>query len=163
MIDRRVSVVALLLLSAPVWALKSDRNQEMTIQSDRTNVVGERAELFGDVQIDQGSLKIRAAHAVIDQKNSEIDRVVFDGTPATLQQDIENQGTLNAQANRIDYVLADDRVIFSGAVQITRPLGDTLRSERLVYHVGTGMLDAGGDQGGRVIMTIKPKPKAASN
>ncbi len=145
----------LLLCSMPVWALKTDREQEMTINSDRGFAEGDHAELTGNVKIDQGSLKIRASHAVIDQKNGEVERVVFDGTPATLQQQIENQGLMNAEAANIDYRLSEDKVVLSGDVRIQRPTG-TMRTERVTYFIKTGLLDAG-DQAGGVTMTIKPK------
>jgi lipopolysaccharide export system protein LptA len=154
MIDRTV-LVMLLLVTAPAWALKTDRAQEMTINADQSRAEGDRVEFTGNVKIDQGSLKIRAAHAVVDQKGGEIERVVFDGSPATLQQEIENQGLMNAAATTIDYLLSEDKVVLSGDVRIQQPRG-TMRSERVVYHVKTGLIDAGNQTGG-VTMTIKPK------
>lgn len=158
MIDRKL-LGLLLMASTPAWALKTDRAQEMTVNAERSESNAERTELHGNVKIDQGSLKIRAAHAVVDQKDGDIARVVFDGSPATLQQEVENQGLLKAEATTIDYLLAEDKVVLSGSVIIERPRG-TMRSERVVYHVKTGLLDAG-DQAGGVTMTIKPK--AAGN
>jgi lipopolysaccharide export system protein LptA len=158
MIDRRWLGV-MLLVSIPAWALKTDRQQEMTINSDHGTSDENRAELTGNVRIDQGSLKIRSAHAVIDMKAGEVERVVFDGAPATLQQEVENQGLMQAEASNIEYLLSEDRVVLTGNVRIERPRG-TMKSERVVYHVKTGLLDAGNQAGG-VTMTIKPKPKPA--
>ncbi len=160
MIDQRL-LSFLLLASSPAWALKTDRDQEMTINSDRSKAEGDRVELIGSVKIDQGSLKIRAARAVIDQVDGEIERVVFDGAPATMQQQIENQGLMNAAASNIDYLLSKDQVVLSGEVRIEQPRG-TMHSERVIYHVDTGLLDAG-DQAGGVTMTIKPRPRPAKN
>jgi lipopolysaccharide export system protein LptA len=158
MIDRKL--LGLLLIAAmPAWALKTDRDQDMTINSDQGTSDEHRSELTGNVKIDQGSLKIRSAHAVIDMKDGEIERVIFDGAPATLQQEIENQGLMRAEASNIEYLLAEDKVVLSGKVRIERPRG-TMNSERVVYHVKTGLLDAGNQAGG-VTMTIKPKPKPA--
>lgn len=160
MIDHRLFALAL-LVSAPAWALKSDREQDMTVNADKSLGQGDRVELIGNVRIDQGSLKIRAARAVIDRKNGEIDRVVFDGSPATLQQQVENQGTMNAAAANIDYLPGEDKVVLTGGVRIEQPRGD-MQSERVVYHVATGLIDAG-DQSGGVTMTLKPKSKPAGN
>jgi lipopolysaccharide export system protein LptA len=159
MTDRRLLVLAL-IASAPAWALKSDRDQDMTINADRSVGEGDHLELIGNVRIDQGSLKIRAARAVIDRKNGEIDRVVFDGSPATLQQQVENQGTMNAAAANIDYRPGEDKVVLTGGVRIQQPRGD-MQSERVVYHVATGLIDAG-DQSGGVTMTLKPKSRPAA-
>lgn len=158
MIDRNWLGIVL-LASAPAWALKTDREQDMTINADQSTSNAERTELTGNVKIDQGSLKIRAAHAIVDQRDGDISRVVFDGVPATLQQEIENQGLMRAEASNIEYLLAEDKVVLSGKVRIERPRG-TMNSERVVYHVKTGLLDAGNQTGG-VTMTIKPKPKPA--
>ena len=162
---RRLLKLLLLLVSTPLWALKTDREQEMTVNSDGGFAEGGHAELTGNVKIDQGSLKIRAAHAVVDSKNGEVERVVFSGTPATLRQEIENQGLMNAEAANIDYRLSEDKVVLSGDVRIERPTG-TMRTERVTYFIKTGLLDAG-DQAGGVTMTIKPKtankPAPANN
>jgi lipopolysaccharide export system protein LptA len=158
MIDRKL-LGLLLIVAMPAWALKTDRDQDMTINSDQGTSDEHRSELTGNVKIDQGSLKIRSAHAVIDMKNGEIERVIFDGAPATLQQEVENQGLMRAEASNIEYLLAEDKVVLSGKVRIERPRG-TMNSERVVYHVKTGLLDAGNQAGG-VTMTIKPKPKPA--
>jgi len=154
MIDRRVCLL-LLLACAQASALKTDRQQEMGLKSDRSETTSARTELTGNVEIDQGSLKIRAARAVIEQANGDVSRVVFDGAPATLQQEVEDQGLMRAEAANIEYVLSEDKVVLTGDVRIERPRG-TMRSERVVYHVDSGLLDAG-SEGGRVQMTIKPK------
>ncbi len=145
----------LLLVACQASALKSDREQDMSISSASSSGTPERTELNGDVQIDQGTLKIRAAKAVIEQAKGEVSRVVFNGAPATLQQEIEDQGLMRAEATSIEYLLSQDTVVLTGNVNIERPRGN-MRSERVVYHIDSGLLDAG-SEGGRVQMTIKPK------
>jgi lipopolysaccharide export system protein LptA len=158
MIDRKL-LGLLLIVAMPAWALKTDRDQDMTVNADQSTSNADRTELTGNVKIDQGSLKIRAGHAIVDQQDGDISRVIFDGAPATLQQEVENQGLMRAEALNIEYLLAEDKVVLSGKVRIERPRG-TMNSERVVYHVKTGLLDAGNQAGG-VTMTIKPKPKPA--
>jgi lipopolysaccharide export system protein LptA len=155
MIDRTL-LGLLLIVAMPASALKTDREQEMTVNADQSSSTADRTELTGNVKIDQGSLKIRAGHAIVDQSDGDISRVIFDGAPATLQQEVENQGLMRAEAANIEYLLAEDKVVLSGNVRIERPRG-TMKSERVVYHVKTGLLDAGNQAGG-VTMTIKPKP-----
>lgn len=154
MINRSWTLL-LLLAAAQASALKTDREQEMSVKSDRSTGKPERTELIGAVEIDQGSLKIRADTGIVEQSNGEVSRVVFNGSPATLQQEVEDQGLMRAQAAKIEYLLSEDIVVLTGDVVIERPRGN-MRSERIVYHVDSGLLDAG-SEGGRVQMTIKPK------
>ncbi len=154
MIDRGLCLL-LLLCSSQAMALKTDRTQDMSIKSDTGSGSEERHELKGNVEIDQGSLRIRADDAVVEIANGEVSRVVFNGKPATLQQEIEDQGLMRAEATNIEYLIDGDKVILSGNVHIVRPRG-SMRSERVIYHIDTGLLDAG-SEGSRVEMTIKPK------
>lgn len=112
-----------------------------------------------DVRIDQGSLMIRADRGEFEQKEGEVNRVVLDGAPVHLEQDIDNQGRLKADAKRIEYLLSEQKVVMTGGVRIERPRG-VLTGERVVYHLDSGEMEAG-EPGGRVNMTIAPKPKAA--
>jgi lipopolysaccharide export system protein LptA len=150
----------LLLSSTSVWALKSDRQADMEIEADRNtgSMNLGQSQLLGNVRIRQGSLLIEADRADISEKDGEVQVAVLHGAPATLQQMIEDQGQLQARAQRIEYLLVEDRVIFSGKVQIERPRG-SLSGERVVYNLKTAEFNAGGD-GGRVRMVIKPKTKA---
>ena len=60
-------------------------------------------------------------------------------------------------APRIEYLLAEQKVVMTGGVRIERPRG-VLSGERVIYHLDTGEMEAG-EPGGRVNMTIAPKPK----
>ena len=153
-------VVSALLVPA-AFAAKADREQPMQVganQSQTSEKTGITV-LTGDVRIDQGSLMIRADRGEIEQKDGEVSRVVFDGAPVHLEQDIDGQGRLKADARRIEYLLSEQTVVMTGAVRIERPRG-VLTGERVVYRLDSGEMQAG-EPGGRVNMTIAPKPKAA--
>lgn len=148
-------------LATPALAAKADREQPMQVganQSQTSEKTGITL-LTGDVRIDQGSLMIRADRGEIEQKEGEVSRVVFDGAPVHLEQDIDQQGRLKADARRIEYLLSEQKVVMTGGVRIERPRG-VLTGERVVYHLDSGEMEAG-EPGGRVNMTIAPKPKAA--
>jgi lipopolysaccharide export system protein LptA len=149
-----------LVLVAPAQALKSDRDQPMQVGADnaKSNVESGTTLLTGNVRIDQGTLSIRADRAEVEQKDQDIERVLLDGAPVHLEQDIENQGRLKADAQRIEYQLAEQKVVLTGNVRIERPRG-VMTGERVVYRLDTGEMDAG-QEGSRINMTIAPKPKA---
>lgn len=150
--------VALLLLSAPALALKNDRKQPLDVAADRSesNVDGSTTTLTGNVEIQQGSLQASAARADVTQANGAVSRVVLTGSPARLSQRLDGaQGQMNGLASRIDYELTADRITLQGGVRLERPQG-IMESEKVVYRVDSGQLDAGGD-GNRVKFRIQPK------
>ncbi len=148
------------LLSLPVFALDSDRQQPMRIRSDRSeaDLAKDSTVLIGNVRITQGSLEVGAERAYITQAQGEVSRAVLTGKPATLRQQVEAGGELRAQARRIDYALANESIELTGGVVIERPQG-TLRSERVVYSVKDGRVVAGDDAGG-VELVIPPRAPA---
>lgn len=151
-----------LLVAAPVFAAKTDREQPMQVGADHSQTSEKTGitVLSGDVRIDQGTLSIRADRGEFEQKEGEVSRVILDGTPVHLEQDIDQQGRLKADARRIEYLLSEQKVVMTGGVRIERPRG-LLTGERVIYHLDSGEMEAG-EPGGRVNMTIAPKPKAAT-
>lgn len=150
--------LALALCSHSALALKSDRRQPLDVAADRSesNLDGSTTVLIGGVEIRQGSLQANAARAEVTQAEGAVSRVVLTGSPARLSQRLDDgQGQMNGHAQRIDYELKADRITMTGAVRLERPQG-VMESERVVYRVDSGQLDAGGD-GGRVKFRIQPK------
>lgn len=151
-----------LCISHPAWALKSDRQQPLDVAADRSesNLDGSTTVLIGSVEIVQGSLKASAARAEVTQAEGAVSRVVLTGSPARLSQRLDGgQGQMNGHAQRIDYELKADRITLTGAVRLERPQG-VMESEKVVYKVDSGQLDAGGD-GSRVKFRIEPKADPA--
>lgn len=165
--SRSVAPEALLLIAglfawAPVQALDSDRQQEVKINADSFGgSIKEGTSLFqGNVRIQQGSLDIRAARGEFTQADGAVSRALLTGSPATLVQAMDQGGMLKAQASTIDYKVADEKVELRGGAVLERPQG-TLRSERVIYSVRTGEMEAGATTGG-VQLIIPPKAPAAT-
>ncbi|GMU44343.1 MAG: lipopolysaccharide transport periplasmic protein LptA [Xanthomonadales bacterium] len=159
----RVLCLAVCALAAPAWALESDRQQPMQINSDRfeSGMDSKTTVLTGNVRITQGSLVVQAERADVTQEGGEVSRALLSGRPATLKQAMDDGGELNASARTIDYQLGEETVELKGGVVLDRPQG-TLRSERVTYSIKTGQLAAGEGVGGGVQLVIPPKvPKAA--
>ena len=165
---RHVSVsllVAIALVASPLaLARKSDRSQPMDVSAgkqvgtldDSTPTV-----LSGGVVIDQGTLHAEASRAEISTRGGEISRVVFTGGPARLKQQLDDGTPMNAVANRIDYNVSNETVVFTGSVRIEQPRG-TLSGERVVYNMSSGQVTSGGEGNGRVNMRIMPKNAGAA-
>lgn len=158
-----LAVLAALLALPPsaTQARESDRRQPMSLAADQTDAVltedGE-SRLSGNVAITQGTLQIHAASATISRKAGAVTRVVFEGTPATLQQENDNGAPMKAQGNRIDYDVSGETVVLSGNVAVDQA-GDSMRGERVTYDLKNGRLSAAGDGSGegRIRMTIQPR------
>ncbi len=157
--------LALVIVAFPVLAMKADRSQPMDIQADslETRIDEGRATLTGNVRITQGTMTVAAARAVVSQDDrQQVTRTVLEGSPATLAQDLDDGGRLDARARVIDYDVARGVVLLTGAVEIDQPRG-SLRGERITYDLNTGMLTGGGEGvPGRVSLRINPKSAAAA-
>lgn len=162
----RLFAVVAALAAAPAFALKSDREQPMDIDADRmeSNVNDGTATLSGNVRIVQGTLDVRAAKAVVTQDGQQqVSRAILTGAPATLAQDLDDGGRLDARAAQIDYDMANDRVVLTGDAVVAQPRGE-LRGERITYSLTDGRIEAGGPEGGnRVFMRMNPQVKPAAD
>ncbi|MFN7550896.1 MAG: lipopolysaccharide transport periplasmic protein LptA [Pseudomonadota bacterium] len=157
-----VLAMALLVAAVPAAALKSDREQPMEIDADGmvSNVDAGDAVLSGNVRIVQGTLRVRAERAEISRNDAgEVSRAVLTGAPATLAEDLDDGGRLDARAATIDYDMGGKLVVLTGDAVVAQPQGE-LRGERITYNLETGRLDAGGPEGGnRVFLRMNPQPK----
>lgn len=153
-----LAVVAMACVD-PAWAKSSDRNQPMDIDAGRQQGSFESNStntLSGGVHITQGSLDIRSGVAVITLAGGEPSRAVFTGSPVVLKQQMDDGTPMTAQANKVDYNLKTEVVVFTGNVEIVQPRG-TMSGQRVVYNLSTGRVDSGGEGNGRVKMRIMPK------
>lgn len=160
----RASLVAVIALSVPAaaWAKSSDRNQAMSIdagrQSGSIDGTGTTV-LSGGVIVQQGSLDIRSDRGEIVMRDSEITRVVFTGSPASLKQQMDDGSPMTATANRVDYDMINDVVTFTGNYTVKSPKGSN-SGQKMVYNLKTGNMESGGD-GSRVKTVIQPKSAGA--
>jgi lipopolysaccharide export system protein LptA len=96
----------------------------------------------------------------VHQVDGEVQRAQLEGAPATLRQDLDEGGRVDARARRIDYDLKSDTVVLTGDVVIVQPQGE-LRGERVTYELATGKMTGSGEgAGSRVRLHIPPKAKS---
>ncbi|HTL13893.1 MAG TPA: lipopolysaccharide transport periplasmic protein LptA [Thermomonas sp.] len=154
----RALLVAALAFAGVAVARTSDRNQPMDIEAAH-QVCGfganDTCTLTGNVTIDQGSLHVVAAKAVIEQNGGEPTRIRMTGG-VTLRQALDDGNQIAASSSSVDYDLRSEVVVFAGDVEIRQQRG-TLSGQRVVYNMKTGQVESGGAGGGRVKMRILPK------
>lgn len=160
-----VAGVSALLLSSPgAWARSADRGQPMDIEAGSTSgSLDDRQPtiLSNGVTISQGSLQIEASTATITTRGGEPVRAVLTGGPVKLRQQLDDGTPMNATANKVDYDLSTEIVVFSDKVNIQQPRG-SLSGPRVVYNMKTGMVNSSSDSTGRVKMTIQPRRQPAA-
>ncbi len=100
----------------------------MIISSDSTNckvTANGHCHHRGNVEINQGTLEIRADTAEVQKKNDEIHRIIFTGSQATLKQQLDDSTWTNARADRIDYRISDNLVVLTGNYEVSSIQGTT--------------------------------------
>jgi lipopolysaccharide export system protein LptA len=149
----------LLLMASPVSALKSDRQQPLDVKADSTEgTLGDgTATLRGNVEIRQGTLLIQADVARVEKVDGKVRRFEFDGNPVRLQQQIEQEGQVSAEARNVDYEVATGIVTLTGAADVNHPQyhisGDVLRYDLNIQHFE----GSGSDEEGRIRIRLDPE------
>jgi lipopolysaccharide export system protein LptA len=128
------------LATVPAHALKSDRQQPLDVEADHTDgSLGDgQATLSGNVEIRQGTLLIRADVATVEKVAGQVRRFELTGAPVHLQQEIENEGLVSAEARRVEYEVATGIVTLTGNADVNHPQyqisGEVLRYDMNVQH-----------------------------
>lgn len=142
----------------PAQIFESERDKPMDIDADEFDGVmteNSVSRLIGNVVIRQGNLDVRADLAVITTRDGEIARVELEGKPVRMQMTDTNGELTKGRANRVEYRLDEDVIIFTDQVYVEQPRGN-VRGERIVYNLSSGRIDGGGD-GHRIQLRINPK------
>jgi lipopolysaccharide export system protein LptA len=159
---RPLAFCALALASAISYALPSDRNQSIEIQSNEAVRVEPKGLTVysGNVAIDQGSMKIRAEKVSVYNSGSKVLRIVCEGRPATFKQTPEIDATeVTAEGNTITYNLEQDVILLTGSARLIQE-DATLSGERIEYDLKEEIIRAKGGDGDRIRMVIPPNQQA---
>lgn len=154
-------LLALLLPLAvtPAQALKSDRQQPLEVRADSSDgTLGDgTATLRGNVEIHQGTLLIRADVARVERSEGRVRRFELDGSPVHLQQEIEEEGLVRAEALKVEYEVASGIVTLTGAADVEHPQyhisGEVLRYDMNSQH----FQGSGGEADGRIQIRMEPE------
>jgi lipopolysaccharide export system protein LptA len=150
---------ALLLAFQPAHALKSDRQQPLDVRADASDgTLGDgTATLRGNVEITQGTLLIRADVARVERVEGRVRRFELDGAPVHLQQEIEQEGLVIAEARKVEYEVATGIVTLTGGANVEHPQyhisGEVLRYDMNIQH----FQGSGGDADGRIEIRMNPE------
>jgi lipopolysaccharide export system protein LptA len=155
---RTALLLAALLPAMAIAQQSRDRDQPMDVEADYTKAelgADGRTLLRGNVEIRQGTLKIDADSATVQRRAGAFERIVLEGRPARMQQQLDTGGLTRAEARNVDYDPQAQVVVLTGDVVVTQPEG-SMRGERITYNMQSGQLQ-GGESGSRVRMRIEPR------
>jgi len=152
--------LAALLAHAPAMALQTDRQQPLEVNADATDgTLGDGVTvLSGRVDIRQGSLHIKADRAEVDKLDGRVHTVVLRGAPAFLEQEIEQQGMVQAEATTITYQVANGLVTLEGDADVRHPQYQ-ISGDSLTYDLNQQHFQGSGDpaDGGRIRIRLDPE------
>ncbi len=159
---RRARVALYLILfclSMPLMALESDRQKSLEVSANSTDgTLGDGVTtLRGNVDIHQGTLRITADEAEVKKIDGKVSSVTFRGQPAFLEQEIEEQGLVQATANTIDYQVASGLVTLAGNADVKHPQYQ-ISGELLTYDLNVQHFQGSSDENGngRIHILLDP-------
>jgi len=140
--------------------LESDRQQPLEVKANSTDgTLGDGiTTLRGDVDIRQGTLHITADEAEVSKVDGRVNSVTFRGKPAFLEQEIEDQGLVQATANIIEYQVASGLVTLTGNADVTHPQYQ-ISGEILIYDLNIQHFEGSGDASGNGRIHIRLDPE----
>lgn len=152
--------IFLFCFAVPVMALESDRQKPLEVNANSTDgTLGDGiTTLRGDVDIRQGTLHITADEAEVSKIEGRVSSVTFRGEPAFLEQEIEEQGLVQATARVIDYQVASGIVTLKGSADVQHPQYQ-ISGETLTYDLNIQHFQGSGDENGNGRIHIRLDPE----
>ena len=161
----RSAIAAALVASASLPAAAFDMTSATPISvsadSARLDDAPGIATDTGDVVIAQGDVRLTADLVTILRNSEGVSRIEASGQPAHYRQPAgTNLAATDAQAQRITFVVDENRLTFEGGAVIEQE-GNLFRGERIDYDTNARVVTAEGrrpgEAEGRVEMIIQPR------
>ena len=151
----------LALVSGTAFALDSDSMQPIELAADSVdfNEAKGLSIYKGDVDLRQGSIRLRGDLVTVYQDGLDPKKVVAEGRPVKFEQLID-KGQVKGEALRVEYEVNSENIILIGDAVLTQGK-DSMRSDRIVYDRINAVVKAGAAAKGkqRVRITIQPPGK----
>jgi lipopolysaccharide export system protein LptA len=163
----RLSLLCLVLLAAPAYAEKGDRDKPVNLEADTVTLddIKKVSVYQGNVILSQGTLLLRADRIQVTQNPAGLDKVVATGRPVSFRQKLDDRDEfIEGYASRIEYSGVNSQLELIGDARLRRN-GDELRGAQISYNANTEFYKVIGQPdaqtpGGRVRAVIRPKPRA---
>lgn len=150
-----------LLVPTTTTALPTDQRQPIHLQADRVEIDEKKATSLyrGHVQMEQGSLKIKADEVLVIMKEGRVDKIIIQGKPASFEQQPEKQPDIvYSKADYMEYFAVEERLILKTNAEVVQ--GKNLfRGDHIEYDTRNSLVKAHKDPNSatRVQAIIQPK------
>lgn len=156
-----LSLIACLVLSANAFALSTDRDQPVYIDSDsqQLDMQSNMVTFLGDVKLKQGSINMNADKVIVyrDAKTGTIKEIEGYGKPATFSQLTDDGKTLHGEANELYYSMAKDQLTMIDDAVLSQD-DSVIKGNKIRYKISSQTLIADGtNKGDRVSTVIQPQ------
>ena len=149
------------LIAGPALALPDDQDQPIHITADKA--VRDEKQGFtvysGSVQMNQGSMEIKADKLTIYHVDEDADKIVAEGEPAKMWQQPElDKGVVHARALVIEYFRDEQRVHLETNAHVDQE-GSIVTGDSIDYFITEQLIKADSDEtqeGNRVQVVIPP-------
>ncbi|PID62736.1 MAG: lipopolysaccharide transport periplasmic protein LptA [Gammaproteobacteria bacterium] len=152
---------AVLAATAPLAAREGDSEQPINVSANRSEY-NERSGtqiLRGNVEITQGSMRIRADEIIVTLADGALGKVEGSGSPVRFEQENDAGELMQGSARRIVYDAIAGTLILSGGATLSQPR-QKLDSESITFDTRSQTVKAEGNgsegSGGRVSLQIRP-------
>jgi lipopolysaccharide export system protein LptA len=156
--------LAALFACGGAQATQADRDQPVNVTANTFagSQEGGKTTFTGNVKIDQGTLHADGNSAIgyFDQ-NNQVQRVVLTGSPAHMQQKLDDGSMVHGSADKIDYTVSQNTVVLTGNATVVQEGKGSFHGARLTYDTGSGRINGEGGTGGQVHLTLQPRPKSS--
>lgn len=139
-----------LLLTAPLGvALESDQDQPIELAADSVDIdEGKGLSIYrGDVDLRQGSIRLRADVVTVHQVGRKPSKVVAEGRPVRFEQ-MADKGPVKGEARRVEYEIGSENLVLAGDAVLLQGK-DSMRSDRIVYDRVRSVVKAGAAADGK--------------
>ena len=154
-----LSLFALTLAAPNVYALSSDSEQPVYIDSDsqQLDMKSNQVTFIGDVNLKQGSININADKVIVTRNavSGEIEEIQGFGKPATFSQLTDDGKTLYGEADDLHYQLVADKLIMTKNAMLSQD-GSIIRGSKSTYLIGSQKLVADSGENKRVSTVLQP-------
>jgi lipopolysaccharide export system protein LptA len=152
-------VMALCLLctfGSHAFAKKSDLSQPIDVSADRSEYDEKNGvqSLIGNVEIRQGTMRIKASRIEIYLKDNRLAKIEGVGEPISFEQKNEADELVSGRADSISYDATSGTLILIGNATLSQPR-QQLESQRIVFDSTNQKVSAEGGNKGRVSIRIE--------
>lgn len=161
--NTRLTTLAFIFLAKASHALPSDIRQPVKLTADTASFNDKKGmtEYRGNVEISQGSLKIKADKlTILLTPKGAIKSAQATGSPASMQQQVSaKKGIARGQAQQIRYNANTGIILLQGNAQLKQD-GTSIKGNEIRYSLKAGDFEAKRGKGQRVELIIPPNANA---